>query len=73
MIYTIDHHASTHKNFPKWFMTALSTFGLGFQLLVIAFLIALNQMTLVIPVILYANIALVGFIVLRKSLPHSRS
>jgi phosphatidylglycerophosphate synthase len=45
MIYTIDHHASTHKNFPKWFMTALSTFGLGFQLLVIAFLIALNQMT----------------------------
>ena len=54
-------------------MTALSTFGLGFQLLVMAFLIALNQMHLVIPIILYANVALIAFIVLRKSLSNRDS
>ena len=73
IIYTLDFKAAAHRNFPKWFMTALSTFGLGFQLLVIAFLIALNQMSLVIPIILYANVALTGFIVLRKSLSNRDS
>jgi len=73
IIYTIDHNASTHKNFPKWFMTVLSTFGLGFQLLVIAFLMALGQMKWIIPIILYANIALSVFIFIRKSLPDRHS
>ncbi len=73
IIYTVEHKAATHKNFPNWFMMALSSFGLGFQLLVIAFLIALGQMKWIIPIILYANIALVVFIIIRKSLPHSRS
>lgn len=36
IIYKLDKGASQVKNFPKWFMTLLSAYGLGFQLLIIA-------------------------------------
>jgi hypothetical protein len=51
-------------------MTALSTFGLGFQLLGMAVLIAINKIDLIIPIILFANIGLLGFIIIRKLLPN---
>lgn len=34
-IYALDPKASRGKSLPKWLMTAVSTFGLGFQLLII--------------------------------------
>ena len=35
-IYQLDKEAEQADHFPKWFMTALSAFGLGFQLLIIS-------------------------------------
>lgn len=69
IIYTLDFNAAKHSNFPKWFMTALSTFGLGFQLLGIAVLLVFHKMELIIPIILLANLGIVGFIGVRKLLP----
>jgi hypothetical protein len=70
IIYKLDYSASKHRQFPNWFMTALSTFGLGFQLLGMAVLIAINKIDLIIPIILFANIGLLGFIIIRKLLPN---
>lgn len=66
IIYKLDFKASQQSHFPNWFMTALSAFGLGFQLLVIALLIAADQIELIIPLILLANMGLVAFIGIRK-------
>ena len=33
----MDKNAKHAEHFPKWFMTAISAFGLGFQLLIICF------------------------------------
>jgi len=40
IIYTLDKNAIKSERFPNWFMTIVSTFGLGFQLLIIAFMLA---------------------------------
>ena len=39
VIYLLDSNASKSKKIPKLLMTALSTFGLGFQLLIISFML----------------------------------
>jgi hypothetical protein len=41
-IYYLDMKAILATNYPKWFMTAVSTFGLGFQLLIMATMLVLN-------------------------------
>ncbi len=42
VIYLLDPSASKAKRFPKYLMTALSTFGLGFQLLIISLMLVLG-------------------------------
>jgi phosphatidylserine synthase len=42
IIHTLDSDAYKRKTFPNWFMTFVSLYGLGFQLLLIAFMIALD-------------------------------
>ena len=41
-IYNLDRNAMNSNPFPSWFMTMLSSFGLGFQLLVMAVMLALR-------------------------------
>ncbi|MDG0980231.1 MAG: CDP-alcohol phosphatidyltransferase family protein [Halieaceae bacterium] len=38
-IYWLDPRAETAERYPKWFMTAVSAFGLGFQLLIISIML----------------------------------
>lgn len=47
-IYLLDKPAIQHGQFPKWFMTAVSTFGLGFQLLIIGVMLVLGLKNYVI-------------------------
>ncbi|HFS67911.1 MAG TPA: CDP-alcohol phosphatidyltransferase family protein, partial [Flavobacteriia bacterium] len=42
IIYALDKEAPKAKRFPKWFMKLISTFGLGFQLLIISLLLVLR-------------------------------
>jgi hypothetical protein len=42
IIHTLDSNAYKVKTFPNWFMTFVSLYGLGFQLLLIALMLALD-------------------------------
>jgi hypothetical protein len=42
IIHTMDKNAYKVKTFPNWFMTFVSLYGLGFQLLLISFMLALG-------------------------------
>ena len=59
-IYYMDRNARYSPPFPSWYMTLLSTYGLGFQLLIMALLLALGWQTYIIPFF----IAYSGFIAL---------
>ena len=49
IIYALDKNAPEGKPFPNWLMTLISTFGLGFQLLIISALLVFNLKEFVIP------------------------
>ncbi len=68
VIYFLDKNASTHSNFPKWFMTLLSTFGLGFQLLIISCMWVLDLNHWVLPFFAAYTVMVFVFIWIRKSL-----
>jgi len=67
IIYKLDHNASSGKIFPNWLMTSVSTFGLGFQLLIIAIMLVLELKQLIIPFFLCYSIMLFVFIGIRKT------
>ena len=67
-IYLIDKKAAASNNFPNWFMTAVSTFGLGFQLLIISVLLILGWKEYIIPFFIYYSLMILVFIAIRKLL-----
>lgn len=68
LIYNLDYKASEQKNLPSWFMTFVSIFGLGFQLLIISILLVLNLKELIIPFFLYFSLMIIIFILIRKNI-----
>jgi len=69
-IYVLDKSANKGRSLPKWFMTSISTFGLGFQLLLIACMLVSGLKTYIIPFFLIYTILVFIFITLRKSVLH---
>lgn len=67
-VYTLDYEASKSKKFPKWFMTALSTFGLGFQLLLISLMLVAGLKEIIIPFFIAYTIMVFIFIGIRRIL-----
>ncbi|MFT4737510.1 MAG: hypothetical protein ACI92W_001624 [Paraglaciecola sp.] len=65
-IYFIDKNAMHSKPFPRWFMTLLSTFGLGFQLLLMAILLALGLQHYVIPFFIAFSSLIFVFVAIRR-------
>ena len=49
IMYFMDKDAKDSQPFPKWFMTILSLYGLGFQLLIMALMLSFNLESYVIP------------------------
>jgi phosphatidylglycerophosphate synthase len=66
IIYFLDHNASMVKSFPNWFMTLLSVYGLGFQLLLIALMLPLGWIEFIVPFFIGYSILLVVLICIRK-------
>ncbi|PKR81094.1 CDP-alcohol phosphatidyltransferase [Brumimicrobium salinarum] len=66
IIYGLDRRAKDCKPFPKWFMTFLSMYGLGFQLLIIAVLLAIQQHHYIIPFFIGYSLLIVVMILIRK-------
>jgi hypothetical protein len=49
IIHVLDNDAYKVKTFPNWFMTFVSIYGLGFQLLIIAVMLPLGWIELIVP------------------------
>jgi CDP-diacylglycerol--serine O-phosphatidyltransferase len=65
-IYLLDKNASTGKKFPNWFMSCISTFGLGFQLLIISLLLMLELKEVIIPFFIFYSSLIFVYIAIRK-------
>ncbi len=67
-IYLLDKKAIESSKFPNWLMTAISTFGLGFQLLIIAVMLILGWKEFIIPFFIGYSAMIIVFIGIRKVL-----
>lgn len=68
VIYFLDRSAAKATRLPNWLMTAVSTFGLGFQLLIISTMLVLGWKDYIIPFFIYYSIMILVFIGIRKAL-----
>jgi hypothetical protein len=66
IIHYLDATAYKVKTFPNWFMTLLSLYGLGFQLLIIAFMLPMNWIEYIVPFFIGYSFLLVILIGIRK-------
>lgn len=66
IIQQLDTSAFKSKNFPSWFMSCLSIYGLGFQLLLIAIFLSLQLVAYILPFFIYYNVFLILLILTRK-------
>ena len=71
-IYQMDKKAEDSEHFPKWFMTAVSTFGLGFQLLIISIMLCAGWMKYIILFFIIYSMLMFVFILLRKGISSGR-
>lgn len=65
-IHFIDQGAVNSKPFPKWFMTLVSSMGLGFQLLIIGVMIVFNLEMYIIPFFICYTLLIVVLIAIRR-------
>jgi phosphatidylglycerophosphate synthase len=65
-IYVLDSNADKGKILPNWLMTGVSTFGLGFQLLIISVLLVAGLKSIILPFFLGYTLMIFVFIGIRK-------
>lgn len=68
IIHTLDRDAYKVKTFPNWFMTLVSVYGLGFQLLLIALMLCVNLIEYIIPFLVYYTLLIFVIIGIRKTI-----
>lgn len=66
IIHSLDSEAHKVKTLPNWFMTFVSLFGLGFQLLIMAIMLSLGWIEMIIPFFIFYSILIFVFIGIRK-------
>jgi len=67
IIHHLDKKAYKAKSFPNWFMTLVSLYGLGFQLLVIAILLPLGWIEMIAPFFVAYSVLIFVLIGIRKA------
>jgi phosphatidylserine synthase len=67
IIHTLDGEAYKAKTFPNWFMTFVSIYGLGFQLLIIAIMLPMNLIEFIVPFFIIYSLLIFVIIGIRKS------
>jgi hypothetical protein len=67
IIHTLDKEAYKVKTFPNWFMTLLSIYGLGFQLLIIAVMLPLHWIEYIAPFFITYSLLIFVLIGIRKA------
>lgn len=66
IIHFLDPNAYKVKTLPNWFMTLVSMYGLGFQLLLIALMLPLNLLELIVPFFIAYTLFIFVLIGIRK-------
>jgi hypothetical protein len=67
-VQALEATAHRSKNYPSWFMSLVSVYGLGFQLLIVALFLSLDKMTFIVPFFIGYTLLLPIMIMVRKSL-----
>jgi hypothetical protein len=67
-IHWFDKTAYKAEKFPSWFMSLVSIYGLGFQLLIMAFLLAIGCKEYIINFFVFYSVFLFIFVGMRKSM-----
>ncbi len=67
IIHFLDQDAYKVKTFPNWFMTLLSIYGLGFQLLIIAIMLPMNLIEFIVPFFIVYTLFIFVIIGIRKT------
>ena len=67
IIHTLDPNAFKVQTLPNWFMTFVSIYGLGFQLLIIAVMLPLNLIEYIVPVLVVYTSFVFVLIGIRKT------
>lgn len=67
IIHFLDKDAYKVKTFPNWFMTLLSLYGLGFQLLIIAIMLPLGWIDFIVPFFIGYTMLIFCLIGIRKT------
>jgi hypothetical protein len=66
IIHVLDKDAYKVKTFPSWFMTLLSLYGLGFQLLIIAIMLPMGWIEFIVPFFIIYTLLVFFLIAIRK-------
>ncbi len=66
IIHLLDPEAYKVKTFPNWFMTLLSLYGLGFQLLIIAIMLPMGWIEYIVPFFIAYSALIFVMIGIRK-------
>jgi len=66
IIHVLDNDAYKVKTLPNWFMTFVSLYGLGFQLLIIAFMLPLGWIEMIVPFFIAYSTLIFVLIGIRK-------
>ena len=66
IIYHLDRKAVNVQHFPNWFMSLISIYGLGFQLLIMAVMLSCNWIDFIVPFFIFYTILLVVFVGIRR-------
>lgn len=66
IMYHMDKNAKDSPPFPKWFMTLVSIYGLGFQLLIMSIMLIFNLQIYVIPFFIGYSVFILLFVGIRK-------
>ncbi len=66
IIHALDKEAYKVKTFPNWFMSLLSIYGLGFQLLIIAVMLPLHLIEYIAPFFIAYTLMIFVLIAIRK-------
>ena len=62
----MDQNVVKSKPFPKWFMTLVSIYGLGFQLFIMALMLVLKLQAFIIPFFIGYSVLIIVFIFIRR-------
>ena len=67
VIHLLDPNAYKVKTFPNWFMTIVSLYGLGFQLLIIALMLPMHWINFILPFFIIYTVIGIIIISIRKT------